>query len=140
MSQIVSFERKEQWVQTPIKEHSSDPGLSLYNAYTTVLPPGKPVEISTGVIFPEVEGGAALIMGRQHTNLNGNIAVEYDFTGTGELKCTCVNYGEEDFELAPLTKLTNMVVLKVGEGDPILCDKLEETKRGDRGFGSTGVN
>lgn len=138
MSELITFEKKETWVQIPHKEKSTDYGHVLYNAYTTTLLKGKPVEISTGVIFPERPGCVAFIMGKQHTDTNRNVAVNYNFAGAGELKFTCVNYGEDDVELLPLTKLTDFIVLKVAEGEPVLRDKLDETVRGERGFGSTG--
>lgn len=133
------LEKKEPWVQRPEKESTDDVGYALYNAYTTTIPRGKCVELPTGIIFPETEGYVVFILGKLHTSLNKCLSVKRKFVGSGELSITCVNMGEDDVDLAPQTRLTEFVVLKVSQGDPILTHELDQTARGERGFGSTGV-
>lgn len=138
MVQRVTLEKTEKWAQEPIKEYTTDKGHCLYNVYTTTLQKGVPTEVSTGVIIPPVENRAVLILGNSHTNLNKNMKIKNKIIGGGELTLSCINYGESEIEINPLTKLTEFVVLKVSSGAPIVCDSLDETERGQRGFGSTG--
>lgn len=139
MVKTVVLEKNEAWAQLPVKERTTDRGYCLYNAYTTVLPKGKPVDVSSGLVLPELEERAVLVLGSPPTNLSRNVEVRSRIIGAGDLSCTCVNYGEDEAELGPLTRLAEFVVLKVAQGDPAVCEELGETERGQNGFGSTGL-
>ncbi|KAM0681063.1 hypothetical protein GINT2_000846 [Glugoides intestinalis] len=139
MTSTILFRKKEKWAQEPIKESTSDSGFSVYSAYTTMLPRGKAKDCSTGIVINELEDKIVFVLGQAHTAFNKSIKVESGFISTGELSLRCLNYGESDFEINPLIKLSEIVILKTTGGDPIVCDSLDKTQRNDRGFGSTDV-
>lgn len=135
----ILLSKKERWAQSPIKETQSTTGYQIFNMYTTLLPKGKKVAVSSGLIAPYLQDRLIFVLGVPPTEFTRNIEIHRNFISQGEINFKCVNYGECDFELNPLTKITNFVVLKVSKGNPIICDSLEESDRGDSGFGSTGV-
>lgn len=139
MADSILFKKNEKWALEPVKESTSDCGFSVYSVYTTMLPRGKAKMCSTGIVINELEDKIVCVLGELHTAFNKSIKVESSFISTGELSFRCLNYGESDFEINPLIKLSEIVVFKVTGGAPIVCDNLDTTQRNDRGFGSTGV-
>ncbi|ELA41335.1 uncharacterized protein VICG_01575 [Vittaforma corneae ATCC 50505] len=139
MAETVPLEKSEKWAQLPAKERTTDRGYCVYNVYTAALPRGKPVVVSSGLIFPELKERAVLILGHPPTNLNRNVETRSRIIGAGDLSFTCVNFGENDIELDPLTRITKFVVLRVAQDEPVVCEELDETERGHNGFGSTGL-
>lgn len=58
---------------------------------------------------------------------------------TGEIKCKFYNNSDEDYSFQVGDKMVQIVLLPILRPKLIIVDKLEETERGDNGFGSTGV-
>lgn len=138
MMREIPFTKKEKWAQGPVRESTARPGFGLYNLYSTTLHNGVPADVPTGIALSPLESRVLYIMGRPNSRFNKNIKIESDFVGEGEINLKCTNYGECSIEIDPLTKMTECVLLKVSGGDPVVCENLDETVRGTKGFGSTG--
>lgn len=139
MAAEILLEKKEKWAQLPIKEHRHDKAYTMTNAYTAILTKCSPVTVSSGIIFPHTEGRAALILGQPPTPENVSLEIKGGIVGCGELSCILINQGEGDISLNPFSKLARVVIIKTSQGDPIILDRLDETARGSKGFGSTGL-
>ena len=59
---------------------------------------------------------------------------------TGELKVILFNHGSEPFEIKQGDRIAQLILEKCET--PLIeeVDELKETKRGERGFGSSGKN
>lgn len=57
----------------------------------------------------------------------------------GEIKCALINLGQEDFTVNHGDRIAQLVIAPVVIAEIKECDSLDDTKRGDGGFGSTGV-
>lgn len=73
-------------------------------------------------------------------NVNHGITSEgvIDMGYTGSIKVKLYNHGEEDYTVSAGDKISQLVILPILTPTLELVDKLEETERGDNGFGSTG--
>ena len=49
------------------------------------------------------------------------------------------NFSSKPFEIEPGDRIAQLVVLKLSEVEIMEADRLEETERGEGGFGSTGA-
>ena len=58
----------------------------------------------------------------------------------GELGVVLFNFGEEDFEINMGDKIDQLIFEKIKTPEIVEVDTLEETRRGGKGFGSTGIN
>ena len=58
---------------------------------------------------------------------------------TGEVGVILVNHGKEDFYIAPGDRIAQLVICPVSQANFNIVGSLEETNRGEGGFGSTGV-
>ncbi len=108
----------------------------------------KPLEralIPTGIAIslPSAEYGAfvfarsglAVKKGITLSNAVGVIDSDY----TGEIKVGLVNLSNEEYTVTNGERIAQLVILPVCQAQLILTDKLDETERGDGGFGSTGT-
>jgi dUTP pyrophosphatase len=57
----------------------------------------------------------------------------------GEIRVLLLNTDRaEAFAIEPGDRIAQLVIVEVGDGEPVEADALEESARGDGGFGSTG--
>ena len=68
-------------------------------------------------------------------NTPGTIDADY----RGELKVPLINHGETAFTVEPGMRIAQMVICPVAQCQVIEVDTLDDTARGDGGFGSTGT-
>ena len=99
--------------------------------------------IPTGLFFEIPEGfeiqvrarsGLAIKNGIACVNSPGTIDSDY----RGEVKVILINLGSEDFVINNGDRIAQLVVSPVTIGNFVEADFLEDSERGDGGFGSTG--
>lgn len=108
-----------------------------------VLEPLKRAIVPTGLYIALPEGFEAQIRPRsglaaKHgiTVLNSPGTIDADYRG--ELKVILVNLSDEAFTINPGERIAQMVVARFEQVEWELSDSLDETSRGEGGFGSTG--
>lgn len=107
----------------------------------------KPMErrlISTGLFVQIPEGyegqvrarsGLAIKHGIGLVNSIGTIDSDY----RGELKIPVINFGNESFTINNGDRIAQLVIASYERVAPIMVSDLDETDRGEGGFGHTGV-
>jgi len=78
--------------------------------------------------------GMAYKHGLTVLNTPGTIDADY----RGEIKVLMVNISNEAYTIKPAERLAQMVIAKHEQAEWISVEVLDETKRGEGGFGSTG--
>ena len=100
-----------------------------------LVPTNLKVEIPLGYeIQIRPRSGLAAKNGIGVLNSPGTIDSDY----RGEIKVILFNFSDEDFIIKRGDRIAQMVVSKVYRAKLILTDELENSKRGDGGFGHTG--
>lgn len=79
--------------------------------------------------------GLALKNGISCVNTPGTIDSDY----RGEIGVILINLSKEDFVIQPGERIAQMVINKVEQAKLKLVEKLDETERGDGGYGHSGV-
>lgn len=109
-----------------------------------VLEPGGRALVPTGIALALPRGLEAQVRPRsglalRHgvTVLNAPGTVDRDYRG--EIGVILVNLGAEPFEVARGARIAQLVVAPVAEVSWREVDRLDESARGDGGFGSTGA-
>lgn len=109
-----------------------------------VLRPMQRQLISTGLYIALPEGyeaqirprsGLALKYGVTVLNTPGTVDADY----RGEIKVLLINLSQEDFVIADGERIAQMVIAKHEQGKWEEVEVLDETERGDGGYGHTGV-
>ena len=127
----------------PKYAHHGDAGVDLYSTEDYIIKPGERVLVSTGIAIAIPKGheaqvrpksGLALKHGISIVNTPGTVDCEY----RGEIGVIAINLGNEDFKIEKENKIAQMVFNKIEKADFEEVKELDDTTRGDGGFGSTG--
>ena len=134
-------------VEVPPPSYQSDgaAGLDLHAALQArrTLEPGERILVPTGYAVALPEGhegqvrprsGLALHHGISVVNTPGTVDEDY----RGEIGVVLINHGSEPFEIEPGMRIAQLVVAPVARVDVELVEELDDTDRGDGGYGSTG--
>jgi len=130
----------------PISASKFSSGVDLVSAEDadTVIEPGKIKLISTGIkiMIPEgYEGqirprsGLALKHGITVLNTPGTIDSDY----RGIVRVILINLGEEDFNIQRGDRIAQLVIQKIYFPNFKIVETLNKTKRGEGGFGHSGI-
>jgi dUTP pyrophosphatase len=129
--------------QLPHYAHAGDAGLDLFSVVEKTLQPGESKLIATGVAIalpPNTEAqvrprsGLALKHGITVLNTPGTIDEGY----RGEIGVILINHSQQPFQVHCGMKIAQMVIASVLQVTVQEVDQLDQTPRGEGGFGSTG--
>ncbi|HOR23080.1 dUTP diphosphatase [Candidatus Saccharibacteria bacterium] len=124
-------------------EHSA--GMDLHACVDKVIrmKPGDIFSIPTGIAVAVPEGYEMQIRGRSGLALkygiglaNGVGTIDADYRG--EVCVILVNNGKKDFIVKPKDRIAQAIIGKYEKVEWSLVIELSATKRGSKGFGSTG--
>ena len=123
----------------PERAHIADAGLDLRSMETRYVSPGEFESFDTGVHVEIPKGYVGLITSKSGLMAKGITSRGTIDSGyTGSIKAILFNHGEEGYLVRKGDKITQLVVLPCISEDVERVSHLEETERGDNGFGSTG--
>lgn len=111
---------------------------------TLTLRPGETQLIPTGMAIHLADPGfAAMILprsglGHKHGIVLGNLVGLIDSDYQGPLMVSAWNRGQQSFELAPLERLAQLVIVPIVQAQFNVVESFEASDRGAGGFGSTG--
>lgn len=119
-------------------------GADLYSAEHAVIAPGERKLIGCGIAIELSPGWEAQVRPRSGLALSAGITVlntpaTIDSDYRGELKVILYNAGGDDFSVNKGDRIAQLVISPVMQAQFVLVSQLNDTKRGDGGFGSTGV-
>ena len=111
-----------------------------------VLDPGKTEMIPMGfAMHLEDKNLAALViprsgLGSKFGIVLGNLVGLIDSDYQGELMVPAWNRSEQKFEINPGDRIAQMIVVPIVQVDLEIVEDFEESERGSKGFGSSGVD
>lgn len=124
----------------PTRAHKADAGLDLYATEGVVVPAHGRVRIDTGVHIQFPHGTVGLLTSKSGLMYNAGITCRgtIDAGYTGSIKPVLFNHSDEDYHISRGDKITQLVILPILLPELVQVDELEETERGNKGFGSSG--
>lgn len=125
----------------PTRAHRTDAGLDLYSTIDTVIYPQDSAKIDTGVHVAIPAGYVGMIKSKSGLNVNYCVQSEgvIDSGYTGSMVVKLYNHGRCAVPIAKGQKISQLVILPIITPDLELVESLDETERGNGGFGSTGA-
>lgn len=125
----------------PERAHSTDAGLDLRSREDAVVRAHGSYTFDTGVHIELPPHTAGLLKSKSGLNVHHNITSDgvIDVGYTGSIAAKLYNHGDKNFVVHAGDKITQLVVVPILTPEMELADALDETARGDNGFGSTGV-
>jgi dUTP pyrophosphatase len=128
----------------PVRAHEGDAGLDLYACEAAHIGPGERWSVGTGVGVEIPEGHAGLVLPRSGLARDHGIALVnapglIDCGYRGELRVLLLNTDPaETFRVEPGDRIAQLVLTPIVTPEPIEAEALNQSARGQGGFGSSG--
>ena len=110
--------------------------ITLHPLERRLIPTGLHIALPEGYeaqVRPR--SGLALKHGITVLNTPGTIDADY----RGEIGVVLVNLSQEDFTVNDGERIAQMVIARHEQADLVIVEELDETERGEGGYGHTGV-
>ena len=142
---MIKFKKLKPNATVPTQGSEYSAGYDLYAAIESdiEIAPHKTVMIGTGLAFEippytfmGIFARSGLGVKKGITLSNGVGVVDSDYRG--EIGVGLCNLSEEAYTIQPGERIAQMVIMNVETPMLNLCENLNETSRGEGGFGSTG--
>lgn len=126
----------------PQYAHSSDAGLDFFSNEEFLLKPNERHLFATGLQIAIPNDYVGLIWDKSGlATKNGlkTMAGVIDSGYRGEIQILLINLGTDDIKIEKYSKIAQMIIQKKESISILETDNLDNTDRGDNGFGSTGL-
>ncbi len=129
----------------PTRQHDSDAGYDLVSRIDIELHPGERVLVPTGIAFALPLGYAAFVQPRSGLAIKHGISIVntpglIDAGYRGECQVALINHDlNETFSVRRGDRIAQLVIQRVESVDWTDVASLDDSDRGSRGHGSTGV-
>jgi len=140
----LKIQKLDKTFKTPEYAHIGDAGLDLYSAVDCILRPSERRKVPTGIKIAIPEGYAGFVQPKSGLAIKNGLSLVntpglIDSGYRGEVCAILINLDpEEDFVIKHGDKICQLVIQKVEDVEIEITDELENTSRGEGGFGSTG--
>ena len=127
--------------KAPTRNTPTDAGLDLYSSETALIRGREWKAISVGISISIPDGFYARIAPRSGLAYKHGLDV---FAGVvdsgyrGEIKVILYNAGKKDYLINIGDKIAQLIIEKCYNWEPEISSDLENSKRGENGFGSSG--
>ncbi len=139
------FKRLDPDALLPERAHPGDAGFDLRSLIDVEVEPGERALVPTGLAVAVPDGHAGLVLPRSGlasrvgltlANAPGLIDAGY----RGEIICAVVNLDRDNaVRIGRGDRIAQLVIVEVPELEPAFVETLPDSRRGQGGFGSTGV-
>lgn len=126
----------------PNYAHPHDAGMDLYSCETTIIPPGERQLIPTGIAMSIPAGYVGLVWDKSGIATNHGLktmAGVIDAGYRGEVKILVHNLSSKPYTVEAGSKIAQLLIQPVEQKKIVEVEELDDTSRGQKGFGSSGV-
>lgn len=125
----------------PQYAYAHDAAFDLISVEDVKIAPNQRVQVSIGIAIQIPEGHVGLIWdksGLSHKHGLKTLGGVIDAGYRGEIKVSLINLGQDSYQVEKGHKVAQMIIQKKETYDIIEVEELEESDRGEAGFGSSG--
>ena len=142
---ILAVKKLKENAVVPKRATAQSAGLDLCACIDEplLIAAGKTASVPTGIAVALPENTVGLIYGRSGLGIKHGLApanavgvIDCDYRG--ELIVGIHNHSDKDYTVAPSERIAQLVVSPVLFPSTVEVDELDETARGEGGFGSSG--
>jgi dUTP pyrophosphatase len=125
----------------PAYAHPGDAGFDLFSCVDLKLAAGEVQAVPTGIQMAIPVGHVGLVWDKSGISLKGvhRLAGVVDAGYRGEVQVVLVNLGREPYAVKKGMKIAQMLIQPVLTVEIMEAAELDDTTRGEGGFGSTGL-
>ena len=139
---VIKIKKLSENVILPKFANPGDAGMDFYANETINLQPNERKLVSTGISMAIPKGYVGLIWDKSGlASKHGlkTMAGVIDSGYRGEIKILILNLSNESYVIESGKKIAQMLIQPIEQKEIIEVNDLDETYRGDGGFGSTGL-
>lgn len=146
MSEIFKVRRLRESAKLPFRATDGSAGMDLYACIDSpvtlgageraVIPTGIAIELPSAELAAFVFARSGLAIKHGIGLLNGVGVIDSDYRG--EICVGVINQLAEPYTIAPDERIAQLVIMPVSLINPVEAQSLDDTARGEGGFGSTG--
>ena len=124
----------------PTRAHEADAGLDLYAREDVIILPKESAVIDTGVHIELPPDTVGFLKSKSGLNVMHGLTNEgvIDEGYTGSIVVKLYNHSSWSYRVKRGDKISQLVILPIIKPKLELVNSLDETERGDNGFGSSG--
>lgn len=124
----------------PTRAHATDAGLDLYAKERKLIRANSSAVFDTGVHVELPVGTVGMLKSKSGLNVKHGLTSEgvIDVGYTGSICVKLYNLSQTDYIVKVGDKISQLVILPILTPDLEQVESLEDTDRGNGGFGSTG--
>ena len=130
--------------RAPLQANDGDAGYDLFSIDEDfTIPAGKQLMISTGICVRIPKGTYGRVAPRSGLAYKNQINVHagvIDESYRGKVHVILMNHSDKDFHVAPHTRIAQLIITRIATPKLQIVSTLDETTRGNGGFGSTGLH
>jgi len=138
----IKFKKLKGDTKLPKYAHEGDAGMDIFSNEDCTIEPKTRYLVSTGWSLELPKGYVSFIKDKSGVAYNGGLihmAGVIEYTYRGEYKVLLYNTSNEPYKIKKDEKIAQLVILPVVTAKITEVEELSETRRGDGGFGSTGL-
>ena len=113
-----------------------DEAITLHPMERKLIPTGLHIALPAG-FEAQIRPRSGLALKKGITVLNSPGTIDADYRG--EVMVLLINFSQEDFVINDGERIAQMVIARHEQADFIEVEALDETERGEGGYGHTGV-
>lgn len=146
MSEIFKVRRLRESAKLPFRATEGSAGMDLYACIDSpvtlgagekaVIPTGIAIELPSAELAAFVFARSGLAIKHGIGLLNGVGVIDSDYRG--EICVGVINQLAEPYTITPDERIAQLVIMPVSLINPVEAQSLDDTARGEGGFGSTG--
>jgi dUTP pyrophosphatase len=124
----------------PQRAHEADAGYDLFSREGVRIEPNRSYTFDTGVHIAIPKGYVGFLKSKSGLNVKNGLLSEgvIDSGYTGSIAVKLYNHGKLPVYIRVGQKISQLVILPIITPKLEVVEDLEQTERGDGGFGSTG--
>ena len=140
----LKIQKLDKKLKKPEYAHIGDAGLDLYSAVDCILRPSERRKVPTGIKIAIPEGYAGFVQPKSGLAIKNGLSLVntpglIDSGYRGEVCAILINLDpEKDIIIKRGDKICQLVIQRVENVEIEFTDELDDTSRGEGGFGSTG--
>ncbi len=140
----VKFIKLNDDAQAPKRAHEDDACFDLYSCEDYLLKAHAYGAVGTGISIALPKGTEGQVRPRSGLAAKNGVTVlnapgTVDAGYRGEVKVILINHGGADFQITKGMRIAQLTVKPVFDTEFVEAESLDETERGEGGFGSSGL-
>lgn len=130
----------DEWGHMPTRAHGTDAGLDIKAPFYAIVPARGSMIFRTGVHVQLPHGTAGIMQSKSGLMVNKGILSFglIDEGYTGEIVIKLFNLTDYPYQVHAGDKISQMIIVPVRYEEIELVDELDDSERGESGFGSSG--